>query len=411
MSEGKMTKVASLSGVYYRESVSKRFRGKIDRCFYISFKDQSRKVWEKVGWLSEGYTAQMAANIRAERMRTIRHGDELPKKKKPEITFHQLWEHYNKWLDTGKRRPRDDRYLYKNHLKSRFADKRLSQITPLDLEQLKSDLLKKELAPATVKHVLVLFRQIVNKGIGWNLWSGENPIKKVKLPKLNNKRERYLTQEEAALVLHELKETSQQLYEISLMSLCTGMRAGEIFSLKWGHCNFEELIIHIADPKGVEARKVFMTDAIRTMLEAKAKGEPGELVFKAREADQILQISKAFSRAIDRLELNDGIDDPRQRVYFHTLRHTFACWLAIEGTPILTIKELLGHKSLAMTERYAHLSPDHKRTAVSGIDSMLKKAQEKKASEAQDVKKTSKKTKTKAKAMKRKKRKAIVHTK
>ena len=113
MSEGKMTKVASLSGVYYRESVSKRFRGKIDRCFYISFKDQSRKVWEKVGWLSEGYTAQMAANIRAERMRTIRHGDELPKKKKPEITFHQLWEHYNKWLDTGKRRPRDDRYLYK----------------------------------------------------------------------------------------------------------------------------------------------------------------------------------------------------------------------------------------------------------------------------------------------------------
>ncbi len=195
------------------------------------------------------------------------------------------------------------------------------------------------------------------------------------------------------------------------MSLCTGMRAGEIFSLKWGHCNFEELIIHIADPKGVEARKVFMTDAIRTMLEAKAKGEPGELVFKAREADQILQISKAFSRAIDRLELNDGIDDPRQGVYFHTLRHTFASWLAIEGTPILTIKELLGHKSLAMTERYAHLSPDHKRTAVSGIDSMLKKAQEKKASEAQDVKKTSKKTKTKAKAMKRKKRKAIVHTK
>ena len=395
MSEGKMTKITNQPGVYYRESITRHFRGKMDRCFYITFKDQSKKVWEKVGWVSERYSAQTAANIRAERMRSIRHGDELPQKKKEEITFGQLWEHYNKWLDTGKKHILDDRSRYENHLKDRFADKRISQITPLDLEQLKSDLLKKKLSPATVKHVLVLFRQIVNKGIGWNLWNGENPIKKVKLPKLNNKRERYLTQDEAAAVLHELKGVSQQLYEISLMSLCTGMRAGEVFSLKWGHCNFEEAIIHIADPKGVEARKVYMTDAIKLMLEAKAKGDPGGFVFKAREADQIQQISSAFARAIVRLGLNNGIKDPRQRVYFHTLRHTFASWLAIEGTPILTIKELLGHKTLAMTERYAHLSPDHKRAAASSVDDMLKKAQDKKASEDQSAKKITKKKKKK----------------
>ena len=94
-------------------------------------------------------------------------------------------------------------------------------------------------------------------------------------------------------------------------------------------------------------------------------------------------VSKSFRKLIDRLKLNDGIDDPRQRVYFHTLRHTFASWLAIKSTPILTIKELLGHKTLAMTERYAHLSPDHKRTAASGVDDMLKVAQDKKASEDQ----------------------------
>ncbi len=59
---------------------------------------------------------------------------------------------------------------------------------------------------------------------------------------------------------------------------------------------------------------------------------------------------------------------PARKSYFTTLRHTFASWLAIRGTPILTIKELLGHQTLAMTERYSHLSPDHKRQAIEGIE-------------------------------------------
>lgn len=400
MSEGKMTKITNQPGVYYRESITRRHHGKADRCFYVTFKDQAKKVWEKVGWTSEGYSAQMAANIRAERMRSIRHGEELPKKKEQEITFEKLWEHYDKWLVTAKKRPRDDRTLYNIHLEDRFAAKRLSQITPLDLEELKSDLFKKELSPATVKHVLVLVRQMINKAIAWDLWQGDNPIKKIKLPKLNNKRERYLTQDEAALVLEEMKGASQQLYEIGLMSLCTGMRAGEVFKLKWGHCNFEEGIIHVADPKGGEPRKTYMTSAIKEMLEAKVRRNPSDLVFKARGNDKIIkdrgddqikEVSRSFERAIVRLELNDGIDDPRQRVYFHTLRHTFASWLALKGTPILTIKELLGHKSLAMTERYAHLSPDHKRTAASSVDDMLKEAQDKKASEEPQVEKAVKK--------------------
>lgn len=371
MSDEKMIKVSKLTGVYYRESLSKRFSGKVDRCFYISFKNGSKKVWEKVGWVSEGYSAQMAANIRAERMRSLRHGEELPLKKKEEITFGQLWEYYDRWLENGKGHPQDDRSRYSNHLERRFSKKALSKIAPLDLEELKNELLNKNLSPATVKHVLVLVRQMYNKGVSWGLWQGENPIKKIKLPKLNNRRERYLTHDEASTILDGIKKVSQQLFEISLMSLYTGMRASEVFGLKWGHCNFSEGIIHVADPKNNNPRKVYMTNAVRTMLENKKMGKPGDLVFKSRGGDKITQISNAFDRMLTRLKLNDGIEDPRQRVYFHTLRHTFASWLAIKGTPILTIKELLGHKSLAMTERYSHLSPDHKRKAAEGIDELL----------------------------------------
>jgi integrase len=71
--------------------------------------------------------------------------------------------------------------------------------------------------------------------------------------------------------------------------------------------------------------------------------------------------------------LNEGITDPRQKVTFHTLRHTFASWLAIQGESLITIKELLGHKSMAMTERYSHLTPDHKHLAVKNLEAGFKR--------------------------------------
>ena len=367
-----MIRIEKHVGVYYRESSeNKTYHGKVDRCFYITFRQGGKKVWEKVGWLSEGYSAQVAAGIRGERIRAMRHGEELPKKRKRSITFGEAWDYYNRWLDTGKKHPADDRNRYKNHLRKKFAEKPLSQITLLDLEDLKSELLKNHLATATVKHVLALVRQIINKAIKWNLWEGSNPIKGIDMPKLNNKRVRFLSPAEATNILDELKKVSTTLYEISLLSLHTGMRAGEVFTLKREHLDFDNNLIHVANPKGVEARKVFMTETVKTMLQEKSSLKPGELVFKSRKWEKIKEVSRAFSRLIKTLKYNDGITDPRQRVYFHTLRHTFASWLAIKGKPILTIKELLGHKSLAMTERYAHLIPDTKRDAIKAIEDML----------------------------------------
>jgi len=192
-------RIPRYQGVYYRDSQSdtRRHNGKPDRCFDICYRNPKGKlVWEKVGWASEGYSASTAATIRAERLRSIRHGDEIVQRKDRQPTFGDLWERYDAWLDTGKKQPRSDRSTYKNHLKSRFEHKLLSQVTPLDLEQMKDELLKKGLAPATVKHALVLVRQMINKAKGWKMWKGENPIKEVKLPKLNNRRERFLSRDE-----------------------------------------------------------------------------------------------------------------------------------------------------------------------------------------------------------------------
>jgi len=364
-----MKRVQKYPGVYFRESAKRKVNGQSDRCFYITYKDPSgKKIWEKVGWTSEGYTAAMASQLRAERVRAVRHGDELPRQKKKEPYFGELARKYIEWARTNKKSWRDDEQRYRTHLKPYLTDRKLSQISPFLLEKLKRKLADEGLADATVKHCLVLVRQMYNKALAWGLWKGENPVKGVKLPSLNNSRVRFLSHEEARLLLDELRNVSTQTYEISLLSLNTGMRAGEIFNLRWQDIDIENGLIHVADPKSGRSRKAYMTEMVKEMFAAKQRGNPDEHVFKDRNGNKIRKVSRAFHRTVDRLGFNDGITDPRQRVTFHTLRHTFASWLAILGTPIHTIKELLGHQTLGMTERYSHLIPENKIEAIAGLE-------------------------------------------
>ncbi len=362
--------VTKYPGVYQRPSETKTYNGKPDLCYDISYKSDGKKVWEKAGWLSEGYSAKLAGQIRAERLRSIRHGQELPRQKKKSPLFRDLAAKYLEWAKDNKTREgRDDFYLYRNHLASRLDNKRLSEITSFDLERMKSELAKGGLSPATVKHCLVLFRQIFNKAVMWGMYQGQNPIKGVKMPSLNNRRERFLSHEEADLLLMELTKTSKQLHDMALLSLHCGLRAGEIFNLKGHDLDFENGLINISDPKNKASRKAFMTEAVKGMLQARMLEKPEELIFKdKRHKGKIREISSAFEKVVARLGLNEGIQDPRQKVCFHSLRHSFASWLCLQGETILTVKELLGHKSLAMTERYSHLIPDHKRRATLALE-------------------------------------------
>jgi integrase len=210
--------------------------------------------------------------------------------------------------------------------------------------------------------------------IAWGLWADQNPIKGVKMPKINNRRVRFLTHKEADALLQEIRKVSQQVWEYSLLSLHTGMRADECFSLLWGHIDYDQDMIHVADPKGGPSRDVYLTKKVREMLQAKKEGSKADFVFRATHGGKIPEVSKTFLRTVKKMGFNDSITDRRQRVIFHTLRHTFASWLAIQGTPILEIKELLGHTTLAMTERYAHLIPDQKRESVRRMEEAFNQA-------------------------------------
>lgn len=351
-------------GVYTREA--ERIRGVMDICFDISYKRDGKKVWEKVGWESQGFSGKLADQIRSEKIRNILHGDVLPKKKEKAPLFKEVAAEYLKWAKENKTREGiDDKRRYEFHLAKRFDDKRLDEISSFDLERLKADLSKKGLAPATVKHCLVIVRQIYNKAAAWGLHKGENPVAGVKMPVIQNRRERFLSRGEADTVLKALNVKSERLHDMALLSLHCGVRAGEIFNIRGQDIDFENGLINISDTKNKMARKAFMTTAVREMLKARPVQSPDDFLFTdKRGGGKIKDVSQTFRRVINDLKLNAGIEDRRQKVTFHTLRHSFASYLALQGETTQTIKELLGHKTLAMAERYSHLIPYHKRRAV-----------------------------------------------
>ncbi len=362
-----LIKMKKFLGVYYRESKERpKYLNELDRCFYYTYKKDGRKITEKAGWASEGYTAQMAANLRADTMRNIRHGEDIPLEKRKIPLFSDMAGLFLEWAKENKK-DQNDAGRYENYLKKTLGEKRLHEITAADLEAIQASMKKRGLSPATIRHAMTLVRSIYSRAILLGKFKGIPPTKTIKFPSANNRRERFLTHEEAQRLLEELKQGSQTTYKISLVSLLTGLRASEIHNLKGRDVDFENGLIHVSDSKNKFSRKAVMPMEVAEVLKTLVS-DPNEYVFSPRihELDHIKRVSGFYQRTVNSL-FNVGVTDRRQRVVFHTLRHTFASWLAIQGTPLLTIKELMGHKTLAMTERYSHLSPDSRKDAVSAL--------------------------------------------
>lgn len=111
-----------------------------------------------------------------------------------------------------------------------------------------------------------------------------------------------------------------------------------------------------------------MTEDAKEMLFLKTRGEKTDFVFPGRNGVKIEQIPDTFERTVKKMGYNNGAKDRRMKVVFHTLRHTYASWLVENGESLYTVKELMGHSTLAMTERYAHLSNGTLQKAVKRLN-------------------------------------------
>ena len=240
-------------------------------------------------------------------------------------------------------------------LNEHFSGLPLHEISTHKVQQFKQQRAK-EVTPATVNRQLTCLKSMFNKAISWGKFSGKNPVKGIKLFKENNQRLRFLEKEE---IIKLLANCNEHIKPIVIIALNTGMRRGEIMGLKWRDIDFRRGIIHLYNTKNGEKREIPLNEQARNALISVRKHPESELVFTKKDGQSYGDFKKSFLKALDK----SGIKEFR----FHDLRHTFASHLVMNGVDLNTVRELLGHKSLAMTLRYSHLSPSHKKHAVDSL--------------------------------------------
>ena len=388
--------ITAKEGVRYREHPTRKHGVAPDRYYTIRYyqADGTRKE-EPLGWASKtGITTKKAAAILAKlkanhvtgtgpatiaEQRAIKKQDDQEKAKKVitdqvrNITFSVIFtKHYYPEVQHNRKNWRSikrEEALFRLWIEPTIGASPLREVMPLHLEKIKKDMLDAGRSPGSIQYALAVVRQVFNYAIQNRLFDGRNPADKtggVKRLKVDNRRTRFLTKEEADSLLAELRKRSADVHDMALFSLHTGARAGEVFNLRWADVDFSQDLLIFKDTKSGKNRPAFFTEEVKAMLTGRqSDNTQGEvLVFPGKGGIKITQISDSFDRAVNKLKLNEGVTDRLMKVTFHTLRHTFASWLAMDGVNPFHLKELMGHSDLKLTERYSHLSNDALREAA-----------------------------------------------
>jgi len=177
---------------------------------------------------------------------------------------------------------------------------------------------------------------------------------------------RFLAYEERGRLLNECrKSNSSDLYCAVVLALSTGARRMVVVGLRWGQVDFARRAITLLETKNGEIRSLpLVGHAFDLMAErAKVRRIDTDLVFPGRKRNRPIDLRFPFETAVKRA----GIEDFR----WHDLRHSAASYLAMGGANLAEIAEVLGHKSLAMAKRYAHLSQAHTSRVVEAMNTRI----------------------------------------
>jgi len=291
------------------------------------------------------------------------------KEEKEAITFDTMFkEHYIPFVTAeGKKSVAQEESLYKTWIKPELGRRPVKEISPLDIERVKHRVAKKR-TDRTTQYVLAIVRRIFNFAIQRDLVDMQNPTRKVKFPSPDNARVRFFTKEQAQELIDNLRPKSTQLAEMTEVSLYSGLRWGEVAGLLWADVDTDQKTLFVRDPKNKHSRTVPMPERLVNLFISKERGGAAEMIFPSKKEGQSTWVSKTIKRTLDEMGVNAGITDPRQKLSFHSCRHSFCSWLAMEGVPLHVIGELAGHKTLKMVQRYSHLAPATMRAAVALLE-------------------------------------------
>lgn len=289
--------------------------------------------------------------------------------------------------------------IYRAHiLNSDIGRCKLSEVKSDDLQMVYNEMTKKGYNAKTVRHVFILINMALKRAVKLR-YIEENANDFVTLPKKQRFEGAALTAAEAKIIFEKAKE--EKLYPIVALTLCTGMRKGEVMALKWENINFRDRELHVVgnlcrvresntggrskyvdkvlEPKSAKSiRTIPLTEkAVEALLLQKQRQEEMKEKYKIvyddkgfvfTERDGSLLRQKRFMDEYHAFLKKYGISNIR----FHDLRHTFATLLFEEGESAKVIQELLGHSTITITmDIYTHVSKQGKKKAVSKLDKLF----------------------------------------
>ena len=371
------------TGVKYEELDNK------DRSYYITYKINGKTKTAHIGKKSEGITEEFCHQKRNDAVNRERFVDDTPIvkfKKKSVATLDELATLYFEDKTLHNRNNDKVRLSYNKHFSQRFGNEDILNLTTETFEKWQRemakticDTTKRVYSSKTINNLLNDLSAIINHAILKGKFKGENPLKPIKRQKVRNERQRYFSTDEIKLLLEEVKKLrdGEMLTIFILLSLSTGGRVKTICNIKVQDLDIVNGIVSLFDFRNQSSYKGFISSDIITKCKEWIKQQhytkldyiistDGKRVFSDENGNEDIKyilnrLSPLFNKLFNQgLKAGDSID----RAVPHTLRHTFASQLAINGTSIYTIQKLMNHKDISQTLRYAKLAPDTGKLAV-----------------------------------------------
>lgn len=248
----------------------------------------------------------------------------------------------------------------------------LSDVTPAMIAKQRDVLLKgvtkrgkARSSSTTVRYMAALSHAFTVAMKEWG-WVEDSPIRKVSKPREPRGRVRFLNDEERVRLLQACKEsTNPYLYTIVILAISCGMRLTEILTISWSNVQIDKGRVILPQTKNGEIRQVFLTGHALELIRKldKIRRLDSQLLFPGKFPKKPIDIRAAWEHAVKRSEL--------ENFNFHDLRHSCASYLAMNGASLAEISEVLGHKSLTMVKRYAHLSESHTTGVVTRMNEKI----------------------------------------
>jgi integrase len=245
----------------------------------------------------------------------------------------------------------------------------LADLTPSLLAEYREKLARGNGGPrsnATVVRYMAALSHAFTIAVKEWRWLEDSPMRNVSKPRESRGRVRFLADDERGRLLDACRASDNPyLYPVVVLALATGARKMEILTLHWRDVDFQRQVITLHKTKNGERRVLPLTGHAWDLVQQRAKVRriDSPFVFPSRNGKKAFDIRRAWESALKGAHIPDFC--------FHDLRHTFASYIAMNGASLMEIAELLGHKTLAMVKRYAHLSEAHTAGVVARMNEKI----------------------------------------